>query len=154
MLPRPRRSGISIGAIRETASIAGGRIQTPKLHADEARVAPDTRVADGSHWGARCGVCMRELAQEGSHLQTAVRTLGSFCSQGCLAAAVALAALELWAGEFDGRGRRSEAQTREGLADQLLILWRRRIGPDPKIVVRAVRLARERDALDWKRRLG
>jgi hypothetical protein len=48
---------------------------------------------------------MRELAQEGSHLQTAVRTLGSFCSQGCLAAAVALAALELWAGEFDGRGR-------------------------------------------------
>jgi hypothetical protein len=97
---------------------------------------------------------MRELAQEGLHLQTAVRTLGSFCSQGCLAAAAALAALELWAGELDGRGRRNEAQTREALADQLLILWRRRIGPDPKIVVRAVRLARERDALDWQRRLG
>jgi hypothetical protein len=141
-------------AIRETASIAGGRIQTPKLHADESRVAPDTLVADGSNGGARCGVCMRELAQEGLHLQTAVRTLGSFCSQGCLAAAAALAALELWAGELDGRGRRNEAQTREALADQLLILWRRRIGPDPKIVVRAVRLARERDALDWKRRLG
>jgi hypothetical protein len=141
-------------AIRETALIAGGRIQTPKLQADESRVTPGTRVADGSNRGTRCGVCMRELAQEGLHLQTAVRTLGSFCSQGCLAAAAALAALELWAWELDGRGRRDEAQTREALADQLLFLWRRRIGPDPKIVGQAVRLARERDALDWKRRLG
>jgi hypothetical protein len=141
-------------AIRETALIAGGRIQTPKLQADESRVTPGTRVADGANRGARCGVCMGELAQEGLHLQTAVRTLGSFCSQGCLAAAAALAALQLWAWELDGRGRRDEAQTREALADQLLFLWRRRIGPDPKIVGRAVRLARERDALDRKRRLG
>jgi hypothetical protein len=141
-------------AIRETALIAGGRTQTAKLQADESGVTRDTRVADGGNRGARCGVCMRELAQEGLHLQTAVRTLGSFCSQGCLAAAAALAALELWAWELDGRGRRDEAQTREALADQLLFLWRRRIGPDPKIVGQAVRLARERDALDRKRRLG
>lgn len=141
-------------AIRPTASIGGGRIQTPKLPADESRVIPEPRVSDGANRGARCGVCMRELAQEGLHLQTAVRTLGSFCSQGCLAAAAAIAALELWAAELDGRGSRDEAQTREALADQLLFLWRRRIGPDPKIVVRAVRLARERDALDWKRRGG
>jgi hypothetical protein len=141
-------------AIRETATIGGGRIQTPKLRADKSRLTPDSRVADGANGGARCGVCKRELAQEGLHLQTAVRTLGSFCSQACLAAAAALAALELWAAELDGRGRRDEAQTREALADQLLFLWRRRIGPDPKIVVRAVRLARERDALDWKRRAG
>jgi hypothetical protein len=141
-------------AIRETASIACGRIQTPELQADESRVTPDTRVAEGADRGARCGVCMRVLVQEGLHLQTAVRTLGSFCSQGCLAAAAALAALELWAWELDGLGRRDEAQTREALADQLLFLWRRRIGPDPKIVGQAVRLARERDELDWKRRLG
>jgi hypothetical protein len=131
-------------AIRETALISGGRI----------RVTPGTRVADGANRGARCGVCMRELAQEGLHLQTTVRKLGSFCSQSCLAAAAALAALELWAWELDGRGRRHEAQTREALADQLLFLWRRRIGPDPEIVGRAVRLARERDELDWKRRRG
>jgi hypothetical protein len=141
-------------AIRETALIAGGRIQTPMLQTDESRVTPDTQVADGANRGARCGVCMRELAQEGLHLQTAVRTLGSFCSQGCLAAAAALAALELWAWELDGHGRRDEAQTRGALADQLLFLWRRRIGPDPKIVGRAVRLARERDALDRKRGAG
>jgi hypothetical protein len=141
-------------AIRETALSAGGRIQTPKLQADEPRVTPGTRVADGANRGARCGVCTRELAQEGLHLQTAVRTLGSFCSHGCLAAAAALAALELWSWELDGRGRRGEAQAREALADQLLFLWRRHIGPDPKLVGQAVRLARERDALDWKRRLG
>jgi hypothetical protein len=138
--------------------IAAGRIQTPKLQADESRVTPGTRVADGSNRGASCGVCMSELAQEGSHLQTAVRTLGSFCSQGCLDAAAALAALALWAWELDGRGRRDEAQTREALADQLLLLWRRRIGPDPKIVGQAVRLARERDALigsnAWARTLA
>jgi hypothetical protein len=126
----------------------------PKLQADESRVTLSTPVADGANWGARCGICTREFVQEGLHMQTAGRTLGSFCSQGCLAAAAALDALELWAAELDGRGKRGEAQTREALADQLLFLWRRRIGPDPKIVARAVRLARKRGALKWSGHLG
>lgn len=49
-------------AIRKTTSIAAGRIQTPKPKAADSRVTPDTRVADGANRGARCGVCMRELA--------------------------------------------------------------------------------------------
>lgn len=80
--------------------------------------------------------------------------IGSFCSQPCLAAAVALATLQRWAAELDGRGRGDEAQAREALGDQLLLLWRRRVGPDPKIVAGAVQLARERDAVDWRRRRG
>jgi hypothetical protein len=90
----------------------------------------------------RCGVCTRELAEEGLHLETAEHMLGSFCSPACLAAVEALVALHHWAGDLDRRGRIDEAEAREALADELLVLWRRRAGPDPKLVAQAVEVAR------------
>jgi hypothetical protein len=140
--------------IREAAVVGGGRVQEPELKKGDRRPPSNARGADRPNLVARCGVCTREVAGEGLHLQTAGRTLGSFCSQPCLAAAVALATLQRWAAELDGRGRGDEAQAREALGDQLLLLWRRRVGPDPKIVAGAVQLARERDAVDWRRRRG
>jgi hypothetical protein len=92
----------------------------------------------------RCGVCRRELADEGLHLETAEHMLGSFCSPACLAAVEALKALHHWAGDLDRRGRVEEADAREALADELLVLWRRQAGPDPKLVAEAVELARAR----------
>jgi hypothetical protein len=140
-------------AIRETAEPGGGRALTTGREMDGPRAAREIRRADRVSGAARCGICTRKLSEEGLHLETAGRTLGSFCSQGCLAAARVLAALERWAAELDGRGRRDEAQTREALADQLLFLWRRRVGPDPKIVARAVQLARERGGPTLRPRL-
>ncbi len=96
----------------------------------------------------RCGVCTRELAEEGLHLQTAEHMLGSFCSPACLAAVEALVAIHHWAGDLDRRGRIDEAEAREALADQLLLIWRRGAGPDPKLVVEAVELARARSRTD------
>jgi hypothetical protein len=96
----------------------------------------------------RCGVCTRELADEGLHLETAQHMLGSFCSPVCLAAVEALVALQHWAGDLDRRGRIDEAESREALADQLLLLWRRRAGPDPTLVTEAVELARARGRTD------
>ncbi len=74
--------------------------------------------------------------------------LGSFCSARCLAAVEALMALHHWSGELDRRGRVDEAEAREAVADQLLLLWRRRAGPDPKVVTEAVERARARGRMD------
>lgn len=103
---------------------------------------------DSARQPVRCGVCTVELSQEGLHLQAAEHMLGSFCSPACLAAVEALVALQHWAGDLDRRGRIDQAEAREALADQLLVLWRRRAGPDAKVVARAVQLARARDPMD------
>jgi hypothetical protein len=75
------------------------------------------------------------------------RSLGSFCSSSCLAGVETLAALKRWAGELDARGRTAEAKAREALSDQLLLLWRRHAGPDPRVVAKAVEIARRRDTV-------
>jgi hypothetical protein len=113
---------------------------------DGARAGRDTRGAQRANGAGCCGVCRRELAQEGLHLISAGQMVGSFCSPHCLAAAEALAGLQRWAAELDAHGRRDEAEAREALGDELLSLWRRRGGPDPKVVAEAMKLARERDA--------
>jgi hypothetical protein len=47
--------------------------------------------------------------------------------------------------KLDASGRRDEADARTALADDLLLLWRKRTGPDPKGVSAAVELARARE---------
>jgi hypothetical protein len=114
----------------------------------DPHLRPAARDTRGGRLGGEtvcCGVCMRELAQEGLHLISGGQMLGSFCSPRCLAAAEVLAGLHRWASELDAHGRRDEAEARESLGDDLLLLWRRRVGPNPKVVAEAVRLARERD---------
>ena len=94
---------------------------------------------------AHCGICRNELEGEGLHRQEGREELGSYCSPACLSAAEALVALQLWSMKLDASGRRDEAEARTTLADDLLLLWRRRAGPDPKGVNAAVELARSRD---------
>jgi hypothetical protein len=96
----------------------------------------------------RCGVCTREFTREGLHLETVEQMLGSFCSPACLDAVEALVALHRWAEDLDRRGKVVEAEAREALADELLLLWRRRAGPDPKLVAEAVVRARARGRSD------
>jgi hypothetical protein len=96
----------------------------------------------------RCGVCTREVVEEGLHLQRFELVVGSFCSPVCLAAFEALVALDRWAGDLDRHGRGDEAEAREALADQLLVLWRRGKGPDPTLVTEAVKLAQARAGTD------
>ena len=110
---------------------------------------PDARKRVGhhrtSHQPVRCGVCRAELGLDAFHLERAGHEVGSFCSAGCLAAVEALAALQSWSARLEARGAAEEAEARDALADELLILWRRRIGPDPAVVSRAVELARARE---------
>jgi hypothetical protein len=70
---------------------------------------------------------------------------GSYCSPRCLAAAEALVSIQLWSVKLEACGRRDEAEARVKLADELLLLWRRRIGPEPQSVSAAVELARARE---------
>ena len=74
--------------------------------------------------------------------------LGAFCSPACLDALEALVALHRWAEDLDRRGRVDEAESREALADELLLLWRHRSGPDPKLVSEAVARARAHGRTD------
>jgi hypothetical protein len=94
---------------------------------------------------AHCGICTSELEDEGLHRNEGREELGSYCSPVCLSAAEALVALQLWSMKLDASGRRDEADARTALADDLLLLWRKRTGPDPKGVSAAVDLARSRD---------
>jgi hypothetical protein len=94
----------------------------------------------------RCGICRQAIALEALHLETPSRTLGSFCSPRCLAAVEAVRALQQWSLSLEARGERDEAASREHLADDLLELWRRRAGPDPKAVGKAVSVAQTREA--------
>jgi hypothetical protein len=96
---------------------------------------------------AHCGICKSELVDEGLHRHEGREELGSYCSPTCLSAAEALVALQLWSMKLDASGRRPEAEARTALADDLLLLWRKRIGPDPNGVSAAVELARSRDHL-------
>jgi hypothetical protein len=91
-----------------------------------------------------CGICKREIADEGLHRHDGREELGSYCSPACLAAAEALVALQLWSVRLDTSGRRDEGEACTRLADDLLLLWRKRTGPDPKGVSAAVELARSR----------
>jgi hypothetical protein len=102
---------------------------------------PHSKKSEAAH----CGICRRELEDEGLHRSNGRDDLGSYCSPACLSAAEALVALQLWSVKLETSGRRDEAEARTALADELLLLWRRRIGPDPKRVNAAVELARSRD---------
>jgi hypothetical protein len=137
-------------AIRGLAIPEGHQADVVPIQRDQRRAARSGRGAQRSNGAARCGVCRLELAGEGLHQISAGQTVGAFCSQACLAAARALAALQRWAAELDGRGRRTEAEAREALGDELLVLWRRRGGPDPQVVIKAVEVARARDALNCR----
>lgn len=94
---------------------------------------------------ARCGICRSELDGEGLHRREGREELGSYCSPDSLAAAEVLVTLQLWSVKLDTSGRYDEAEASTRLADELLILWRRRVGPDPNSVSAAVDLARTRD---------
>ena len=94
---------------------------------------------------AHCGICRSELEDEGLHRNEGREEWGSYCSPVCLSAAEALVSLQLWSMRLDASGRRDEAEARTALADDLLLLWRKRTGPDPKGVGAAVELARSRD---------
>jgi hypothetical protein len=96
---------------------------------------------------AHCGICKRELEGVGWHRHEGREERGSYCSPRCLAGAEALVALQLWSVGLESSGRRAEAEARTGLADDLLLLWRKRTGPEPKSVSAAVELARAREAL-------
>jgi hypothetical protein len=94
---------------------------------------------------AHCGICRCELEGEGLHRSEGREHLGSYCSPHCLAAAEVLVALQLWSVKLETSGRRDEAEARTKLADDLLLLWRKNAGPDPKTVTAALALARSRD---------
>jgi hypothetical protein len=94
---------------------------------------------------ARCGICRSEVEGEGLHRSEGREALGSYCSPVCLSAAEALVALQLWSVRLDASGRRTEAEARNTLADDLLLLWRKHTGPDPEGVSAAVELARARE---------
>jgi hypothetical protein len=49
---------------------------------------------------------------------------------------------------LEASGRRTEAEARTALADDLLLLWRKGAGPDPVGVNAAVELARAREDPD------
>jgi hypothetical protein len=134
-------------AIRELAPAEGRRPQSSSTEPDGRSAMRETRGARRAGKAVRCGVCTRELGQERLRLISAGEMIGAFCSPPCLAAAEALAGLQRWAEELDAHGRRDEAEAREALGDDLLLLWRRGGGPDPKTVAQAVALARVRDGL-------
>ena len=92
-----------------------------------------------------CGICKSQVEGEGLHRHEGREQLGSYCSPACLSGAEALAALQLWSVRLDASGRRDEAEVRATLADDLLVLWRRHAGPDPRGVIAAVELAQTRD---------
>jgi hypothetical protein len=108
-------------------------------------VAKRPRPGRAANQPAHCGICRSELDDEGLHRHEGREERGSYCSPACLSAAEALVALQLWSVQLDTSGRRGEAEASIRLADDLLLLWRRRIGPDPKSVSAAVELARSRD---------
>jgi hypothetical protein len=92
-----------------------------------------------------CGICRSELEGEALHRHDGREELGSYCSPTCLSAAEALVALQLRTVRLESSGRRTEAEATTILADDLLLLWRKRTGPDPDGVSAAVELARFRD---------
>jgi hypothetical protein len=94
---------------------------------------------------AHCGICRSELEGEGLHRHDGREERGSYCSPECLSAAKALVALQLWSVKLEASGRRTEAEARTTLADDLLLLWRKHAGPDPEGVSAAVELARGRE---------
>jgi hypothetical protein len=94
---------------------------------------------------AHCGICLREVEGGGLHRSEGREHLGSYCSRDCLAAAEVLVSLQLWSVKLETSGRRDEAEARSRLADDLLLLWRKHAGPDPKTVTAALALALSRD---------
>jgi hypothetical protein len=104
-----------------------------------------SRTVKGAKQPAHCGICRSELDGEGLHRHDGRDELGSYCSPACLSAAEALVALQLWSVKLDTSGRREEGEACTRLADDLLLLWRKHTGPDPRGVNAAVELARSRD---------
>jgi hypothetical protein len=108
-------------------------------------MSPALRRQHSKMEAAHCGICRSELEGEGLHRREGRDDLGSYCSPDCLAAAEVLVALQLWSVKLETSGRRDEAEARTRLADDLLLVWRKRIGPDPKSVTAAMALAQSRD---------
>jgi hypothetical protein len=115
---------------------------------DAALAAPTVAKRPGpgraANQPAHCGICRSELEGEELHRHDGREERGSYCSPGCLSAADALVALQLWSVKLESSGRRDEAEARTTLADDLLLLWRKHTGPDPEGVCAAVELARSR----------
>jgi len=111
-------------------------------------VAKSSGKGRAANQPAHCGICRSALEGEGLHRSDGREELGSYCSPACLSAAEALVSLQLWSVKLEASGRRDEAEARTTLADDLLLLWRKRAGPDPKGVSAAVELARSRDECD------
>jgi hypothetical protein len=107
-------------------------------------MSPAVRRENSKIVAAHCGICRSELDGEGLHRHDGREERGSYCSPRCLAAAEALVALQLWSVKLETSGHRTEAEARTTLADDLLLLWRKRAGPDPQSVCAAVELARAR----------
>jgi hypothetical protein len=119
-------------------------------HSKMEAAAPTPAVAKYPRTGrgsrpVQCGICKSELEGEGLHRNEGREALGSYCSPTCLSAAEALVALQLWSVKLEASGRRTEAEATTTLADDLLLLWRRRTGPEPDRVSAAVELVRSRD---------
>jgi hypothetical protein len=108
-------------------------------------MSPAARREGSKIEAASCGICRTEVEGEGLHRHDGREDRGSYCSQRCLAAAEALVAIQLWSVKLEASGRRDEAEARTMLADELLLLWRRGIGPEPQSVSAAVELTRARE---------
>ena len=108
-------------------------------------MSPAARRESSKIEAANCGICRSELEGDGLHRHEGREERGSYCSPRCLAAAEALVDLQLWSVKLESSGRRTEAEARTMLADELLLLWRRRIGPEPRSVSAAVELVRARE---------
>jgi hypothetical protein len=91
----------------------------------------------------RCSICRAEIEGEGLTYRGTgepghpPRDVGLYCRPRCLDAAQALAALA----ELHALAPRRIVEQRGQIADGLLVLWRRRIGPDPRLVVAAAERA-------------
>ena len=118
---------------------------TPAAAHPAPAVAKYSGAGRAANLPAHCGICRSELEGEGLHRHEGREERGSYCSPVCLSAAQALVALQLWSVKLDASGRRTEAEARNTLADDLLVLWRKHTGPDPEGVSAAVELARARE---------
>jgi hypothetical protein len=108
-------------------------------------VAKHSGTGRASDQPAHCGICRSEIEGGALRRHDGREERGSYCSPKCLSAADALVALQLWSVKLEVSGRRTEAEARTTLADDLLLLWRKRAGPNPKRVSAAVELARARE---------
>lgn len=87
-----------------------------------------------------CSICRADVEGEGLSYRDAAqpgqpaRDVGVYCGERCRDAAKVLAALA----QTRPFTARTVVERRNEIADALLALWRRRIGPDPIVVLAAI----------------